>query len=189
MFGRKSLFIFGMAGFTIALLITGFSSNAIYMDIFSGILGLFAAAVVPPAVGALGAVYEKPSKRKNRAFACFSAGNPLGFVGGMITSGIASNEYNWRASFWALSVAYAIFTALTQWTVPPDGFQRTPIDWSSIKRLDLLGTVLVIIGFAAFSSSLSYAARSPPPFPHLSLSLSLCVCVCVCDGAYHTRTD
>ncbi|KAJ5605710.1 hypothetical protein N7510_008491 [Penicillium lagena] len=161
MFGRKSLFIFGMAGFTIALLVAGFASNAIYMDVFSGILGLFAAAVVPPAVGALGAVYEKPSKRKNRAFACFSAGNPLGFVGGMIISGIASNEYNWRASFWALSVVYAIFTALTLWTVPPDGFQRKPVNWDSIKRIDLLGTVLVIIGFAAFSSSLSLAGDAP----------------------------
>lgn len=84
MFGRKVLFIIGMAGYTFSLLIAGFANNAIYMDVFSGIIGLFAAAVVPPAVGVLGATYEKPSKRKNLAFACFSAGNPLGFVGGMI---------------------------------------------------------------------------------------------------------
>lgn len=160
MFGRKSLFILGMAGFTIALLVAGFATNAIYMDVFSGILGLFAAAVVPPAVGALGAVYEKPSKRKNRAFACFSAGNPLGFVGGMIISGIASHEYNWRASFWALAVVYAIFTALTVWTVPPDGFARTPVTLEAVKRFDLLGTALVIIGFAFFSSSLSSVVQA-----------------------------
>ncbi|KAJ5655807.1 hypothetical protein N7507_007757 [Penicillium longicatenatum] len=161
MFGRKVLFIIGMAGFTISLLIAGFATNAIYMDIFSGILGLFAAAVVPPAVGALGAVYEKPSKRKNRAFACFSAGNPLGFVGGMIISGVASNEYNWRASFWALAVVYAIFTALTVWTVPPDGFARTPVSVEAFKKFDLLGTALVVVGFAFFSSSLSLAGDAP----------------------------
>ncbi|KAJ5183963.1 hypothetical protein N7492_001579 [Penicillium capsulatum] len=161
MFGRKSLFILGMAGFTIALLIAGFATNAIYMDVFSGILGLFAAAVVPPAVGALGAVYEKPSKRKNRAFACFSAGNPLGFVGGMIISGVASHEYNWRASFWALAVVYAIFTILAIWTVPPDGFARTPVSVEAFKRFDILGTALVIVGFAFFSSSLSLAGDAP----------------------------
>ncbi|KAJ6017017.1 hypothetical protein N7451_000396 [Penicillium sp. IBT 35674x] len=161
MFGRKVLFIIGMGGFTISLLIAGFATNAIYMDVFSGILGLFAAAVVPPAVGTLGAVYEKPSKRKNRAFACFSAGNPLGFVGGMIISGVASNEYNWRASFWALAVVYAIFTALTVWTVPPDGFARTPISVEAFKKFDLLGTALVIVGFAFFSSSLSLAGDAP----------------------------
>jgi hypothetical protein len=156
MFGRKTLFIIGMAGFTLSLLVAGFATNAIYMDVFSGILGLFAAAVVPPAVGALGAVYEKPSKRKNRAFACFSAGNPLGFVGGMIISGVASHEYNWRASFWALAVVYALFTGLTVWTVPADGFARTPLSMEALRQFDLLGTGLVIVGFAFFSSSLSY---------------------------------
>ncbi|KAJ5653630.1 hypothetical protein N7490_000633 [Penicillium lividum] len=161
MFGRKALFIIGMAGFTLSLLIAGFATNAIYMDVFSGILGLFAAAVIPPAVGTLGAVYEKPSKRKNRAFACFSAGNPLGFVGGMIISGVASNEYNWRASFWALAVVYAIFTALTVWTVPADGFARMPVSVEAMRKFDLLGTALVIVGFAFFSSSLSLAGDAP----------------------------
>lgn len=170
MFGRKSLFIIGMAGFTLALLVAGFATNAIYMDVFSGILGLFAAAVVPPAVGALGAVYEKPSKRKNLAFACFSAGNPLGFVGGMIISGVASHEYNWRASFWALAVVYAIFTALTIWTVPPDGFARTPLSMKEFQRFDLLGTALIIVGFAFFSSSLSYVASWLISFQYFELS-------------------
>ncbi|KAJ5476153.1 hypothetical protein N7475_001882 [Penicillium sp. IBT 31633x] len=161
MFGRKMLFIIGMAGYTFALLIAGFATNAIYMDVFSGIIGLFAAAVVPPAVGALGASYEKPSKRKNLAFACFSAGNPLGFVGGMIISGIAANFYSWRASFWALSVVYFIFTILTVWTVPADGFARTPISVQAFKKFDLLGTALVVVGFAFFSSSLSLAGDAP----------------------------
>ncbi|EPS31963.1 hypothetical protein PDE_06922 [Penicillium oxalicum 114-2] len=161
MFGRKALFIIGMAGFTLSLLVAGFATNAIYMDVFSGVLGLFAAAVVPPAVGALGAVYEKPSKRKNRAFACFSAGNPLGFVGGMIISGVASHVYNWRASFWALAVVYAIFTVLTVWTVPADTFARTPVTMSALRQFDLLGTALVIVGFAFFSSSLTLAGDAP----------------------------
>ncbi|KAJ5286751.1 hypothetical protein N7478_002437 [Penicillium angulare] len=161
MFGRKVLFIIGMAGFSISLLIAGFATNAMYLDVFSGILGLFAAAVVPPAVGALGAVYEKPSKRKNRAFACFSAGNPLGFVGGMIISGVASHESNWRASFWALAVVYAIFTVLTVWTVPADTFAKTPISVEAFRKFDLLGTALIIVGFAFFSSSMSLAGDAP----------------------------
>jgi MFS family permease len=156
LFGRKQMFVFGMAGFTIALVIAGFAKTAIYMDVFSGILGIFSAAVVPPAVGSLGAVYEKPSKRKNRAFACFSAGNPLGFVGGMIISGIAAQVANWRASFWALAVIYAVFTVLTIWTVPKDSSSGTaPWNWQSVKRCDPLGMILIVTGIALFSSSLS----------------------------------
>jgi predicted MFS family arabinose efflux permease len=79
----------------------------------------------------------------------------------MIISGVASHEYNWRASFWALAVVYAIFTALTIWTVPPDGFARTPLSMKELQRFDLLGTALIIVGFAFFSSSLSYVALPP----------------------------
>jgi MFS family permease len=156
MFGRRILFILGMAGFTLSLLVAGFATNPIYMDVFSGIIGLFAAAVVPPAVGALGATYEKPSKRKNLAFACFSAGNPLGFVGGMIISGVAAHLYSWRASFWALAVVYSIFTGLTVWTVPDDGFERRRVSVEALREFDILGTGLVVVGFALFASSLSW---------------------------------
>ncbi|KAB8239664.1 uncharacterized protein BDW43DRAFT_9826 [Aspergillus alliaceus] len=76
LFGRKVLYISAMTGFTLTLVTIGFTPSAIYMEVFLGILGLFSAAVVPPATGGLGAVYKEPSKRKNRAFACLSAGNP-----------------------------------------------------------------------------------------------------------------
>lgn len=155
MFGRRRIFVAGMAGFSIALLIAGFAQNALFLDIFSGLLGLCSAAVVPPAVGTLGAAYEKPSKRKNRAFACFSAGNPLGFVGGNIISGVASRLYSWRASYWTLSVIYAIFTVLTVWTVPKETRPRNPLSWQSLKKFDSLGCLLVVSGIALFSSALT----------------------------------
>jgi MFS family permease len=80
--GQKSVFLFGMIGFTLAVLIASFASSPFYLVVFSGVIGLFSASVLPPAIGKLGAVYETSSTRKNRAFACFSAGNPLGYVGG-----------------------------------------------------------------------------------------------------------
>ncbi|KAI9926682.1 hypothetical protein AWENTII_011301 [Aspergillus wentii] len=161
MFGRKKLFIGAMSGFTCAALIAGFASNAIFMDVFSGILGIFSAAIVPPAVGQLGVVYEKPSKRKNRAFACFSAGNPLGYVAGMIVSGIASYAYNWRASFWTLAVIYLIFTVLSFWVFPEDNLRHIPVDRELLKKFDYLGTFLVIVGFASFSGSFSLVGDAP----------------------------
>lgn len=74
MFGRRTMFISSMVGFTLAMLVIGFATSALYFDILSGVIGIFCAASVPPAVGLLGSAYEKPSPRKNKAFACFSAG-------------------------------------------------------------------------------------------------------------------
>ncbi len=69
-----------MSAFSLSSLIAGLATNAIYIDVFGGLLGLWSGAAVPPAIGILGAAYSVPSKRKNKAFACFSAGNPVGFV-------------------------------------------------------------------------------------------------------------
>lgn len=100
LYGRRNLLVYSMATFTVCMLIVGFSQNAIMAEVFLALSGLPCAAVVPPAIGKLGAIYEKPSRRKNRAFACFSAGNPVGFVAGAIIAGIATQVASWRATFW-----------------------------------------------------------------------------------------
>jgi MFS family permease len=99
LFGRRMMFLLSMGCFSACLLIMGFATNAFYMDIFCGLAGVCSAAAVPPAIGKLGAVYEKPSRRKNRAFACFSAGNPLGFALGAFIAGVAMDVANWRTVF------------------------------------------------------------------------------------------
>lgn len=90
MLGRKVVYLAGMGSFAVFVLLLGFAKNPFWMDIVLGVLGISCAMVVPPAGGILGAAYEKPSKRKNMAFAAFSAGNPTGFVLGSITCGVAT---------------------------------------------------------------------------------------------------
>lgn len=103
--GRKLVFLVGMGGFALFVLLLGFSQNPFWMDIVLGVLGIFCACVVPPAGGILGAAYAKPSKRKNLAFSAFSAGNPVGFVFGSITCGIATRLFNVRTILECLYVS------------------------------------------------------------------------------------
>ena len=154
MFGRKPIFVGSMAVLTVFALGTGFATNALVMDTLNGFLGLCSAAAVPPAVGILGATYEKPSKRKNYAFACFSAGNPLGFVFGSVFSGVATKLFNWRASFWLFAIIYLIFTVTAIFTVPKDSEEPEKFRWASVKKFDIFGAVCTIAGIAMFSSSL-----------------------------------
>lgn len=150
-----------MAAFTVSCLIAGFATNAMFLDVFGGLLGLWAAASVPPAVGILGAAYAVPSKRKNRAFACFSAGNPIGFVMGSIFSGVAAHLFNWRASFWLLSIIYAVFFVAAIWTVPRTQAQTERLSLGTLKRFDFLGLLLSMAGIALFSASLTIAGGAP----------------------------
>jgi len=151
--------------FAVFALAAGFSQSAITLDVLSGILGLTSASAVPPAAGLLGVCYDKPSKRKNAAFACFSAGNPLGFVMGTIFGGIATNLFGWRASYWLMAIIFFLFSVIGIWTVPRDVTDKEPLNMETLKRFDLLGTVMIIFGIGMFSAALSLGETAPNGWP------------------------
>lgn len=158
LFGRRNLLIYSMASFTALMFITGFSQTALMAEVFLAISGLSCAAVVPPAIGKLGAIYEKPSRRKNRAFACFSAGNPVGFVLGALIGGIVTNIASWRACFWVITVIYAFLTLAAWFTTPYDAEQSVGgLDLETIKQMDWLGALLAVAGTGLFTASFTLA--------------------------------
>ncbi|KAL9078162.1 MAG: hypothetical protein Q9157_002920 [Trypethelium eluteriae] len=161
LFGRKTLFLGSLFLFAVFCLAAGFSKDAITLDVLNGVIGLMTASSIPPAQGMLGVIYEQPSKRKNYAFACFSAGNPLGFVFGTILSGIATDLFNWRASFFLLAIIYLAFTIIAIFTVPKDTTQKERISLEALYRFDVLGTILTIAGIGMFSAALSLGPTAP----------------------------
>lgn len=158
LFGRRSLLISSMAFYTILMLITGFSQNAIMAEIFLALAGITCASVVPPAIGKLGAIYEQPSRRKNRAFACFSAGNPVGFVLGAFIGGVVTDISSWRVPFWVVAVIYACFTTAAWFTTPKDAEQRLGgLDLNTMKQMDWLGAFLAVSGIGLFIAAFTLA--------------------------------
>lgn len=161
LFGRKSMFIGSLFLFAVFALAAGFSQQPITLDVLSGLMGLVSASAVPPAVGLLGIIYEKPSTRKNAAFACFSAGNPLGYVFGTIFSGVAAQIFNWRAAYFLVAIIFFVFSIVGWFTVPPDPTAKEPFNWQTIKRFDIVGTILTIAGIGMFSAALSLGDTAP----------------------------
>ncbi|KAH7073811.1 major facilitator superfamily-domain-containing protein [Paraphoma chrysanthemicola] len=161
LFGRKSMFIVSMLLFSVFSLGAGFSQDGITLDILCAVLGVFSASAVPPAQGILGVIYEKPSPRKNKAFGCFSAGNPLGFVFGTILAGVFTQIFSWRAGFWLLAIVYFCTTIVAYFTVPRDMTPKKKLDAETIKKLDLPGTAMTIFGIGMFCAALSLASDAP----------------------------
>lgn len=162
LFGRKRILLISLAFFTVCTTVAGFATNAIFLDVFVGLIGVACAASVPPAIGKLGAVYDRPSYRKNRASACFSAGYPVGFVLGAFVAGVTTTVANWRASFWVTAVIYAFFTVAAWWTVPPDTEQLVGrFDRETLAQFDFLGAFLAVAGIAIFTASLTLAGDAP----------------------------
>ncbi|KAM7199917.1 Major Facilitator Superfamily domain containing protein [Naviculisporaceae sp. PSN 640] len=161
--GRKTMFIAGLGSFSAFSLLVAFSKNAYWMDIVSGILGISSAMVVPPAIGIMGAAYDKPSKRKNLAFSAFSAGNPLGFVFGSILSGLITRPFErggrdgWRAAYVMVAVLWAGFTVLAIWGVPTEGTKESfgVRMRSFLKVFDSTGTILTIFGTGMLTAGIT----------------------------------
>ena len=138
--------------FAIFALATGFSRDAITLEVLNGVLGLVSASAIASAQGILGSIYEKPSKRKNYAFACFSAGNPLGLVFSSIFSGIATQLFGWRSSFWLLAIIYLVVTIIACFIVPVDDSEKLPLSIKSLKQFDVIGAALTIGGIGLLST-------------------------------------
>ncbi|KAI5463380.1 major facilitator superfamily domain-containing protein [Mariannaea sp. PMI_226] len=158
--GRKAMFLFGMGCFSICSLIAAFAQNPFWADILCGILGLASAMVVPPAIGILGAAYSVPSRRKNWAFAAFSAGNPLGFAMGSIAGGIAARIFDWRASFILLAIIWAVMAVASIWVVPGnvEAFEPAPFKERlkiALEQFDLVGTMLTVLGVGLLTAALT----------------------------------
>lgn len=88
MFGRRPVILVSMGLSTILFIVAGFISRSIVLNVFLGLIGLTSAASAPAATGKLGAIYQQPSKRKNRSFACCSAGSGLGGALGALIGGL-----------------------------------------------------------------------------------------------------
>ncbi|KAL3438154.1 major facilitator superfamily-domain-containing protein [Aspergillus tetrazonus] len=183
--GRKNMALAAMVCTTLAVFAAGWAPDGPSLIVFTALIGLFSAAAVSPAVGQLGAVYSEPSKRRNRAFACFSAGNPLGFVVGTFVAGVvleisgttasqeaAGNGSGWRVCFWVFCVFCAGFAGLVAFTVPSDvkigtrpaaaGSQGVGVSgWEALKRFDLLGALLVTVGVSLVSAGLTLTDVAP----------------------------
>lgn len=153
------MFVAGMASFSAFVLLLAFAQNPFWMVILCGVLGLPSAMVVPPAIGILGAAYDKPSRRKNVAFSAFSAGNPLGFVFGLIVCGVASSIASWRAAYIVLAILWAIFAVHSVWAVPSgvENFTDEPLRerLRALRQFDYVGTILTIFGTGMFTAGLT----------------------------------
>lgn len=189
LFGRKSMFISSMFLFSIFCLGAGFSQSGLTLDVLCGVLGIWSASAVPPAQGMLGVVYEKPSPRKNKAFGAFSAGNPLGFVFGTILAGLFTQVFSWRAGFWLLSIVYFCISVVAVFTVPKDTTKKAKFDDATVKKLDLPGTGLTILGIGMFCASLRLVLCSSRKRYLLIMSQSCKRCTTGLEDAIRTGTS
>ncbi|KAJ7682956.1 major facilitator superfamily domain-containing protein [Mycena rosella] len=165
--GGRTMFLVGSIWFSIWSLATAFAPNSEAFIIFVALMGLGSAANTPSGLGLLAASFA-PGPKRNKAYGVMGAGQPLGFILGLILGGLLTQSHaTWRAVFYMQSGLGVFFVVL--------GFvflvkQPTPRLYT--KGLDWGGALLSAAGIGLLTYSLadSTTARkgwSTPQIPSL----------------------
>ncbi|KAG4428451.1 hypothetical protein IFR05_016063, partial [Cadophora sp. M221] len=156
LFGRKLQLLLGLLLLSLFSLLTAFAPNALSLNVLCGFLGLGTAIIAPPAIGTLFATYPQ-GQRRNRVTGALGVGNPLGFILGSISSGMATKYASWRQSFIVIAIFFFVMAGAAVWTVPAT--PRAGNAGGLIKQFDYLGTFLTVTGLACLSAALTEAPQ------------------------------
>ncbi|MFF8604752.1 MFS transporter [Streptomyces sp. NPDC015346] len=151
LYGRKKLFLAGLALFGAASLLATFAWDPASFLIARALQGLGAAAIVPTGMSLLTTTFPEGPQR-DRALGVSGTVLSLGFTIGMVLGGVMTDILGWRSTMGLLALFTLILLPLAPGLLPES---RTP----ERPRLDLPGAVTVTGALLALIYSLSTAAE------------------------------
>ncbi|KAI0701230.1 efflux transporter [Cytidiella melzeri] len=157
LYGRKLVFLGGIAIMGVFSLGVGFAQTEITLDVLRGVQGMGGAAVIPASLGILAHAFP-PSRARSIAFSTFAAGAPIGAAIGNVIGG-ALTEFtkpSWRSAFFLISgLSLLIFFGgliFIDKDVPPE---------KEDQRVDWIGAFLITAGLVLIVFVLSDGSIAP----------------------------
>ena len=139
LFGRRRMFVAGVAVFTLASLAGGLAQSAEWLVIARIVQGLGAAAAGPNTLALITSTITEP-KARIRALALFSAMSSGGFAVGLIVGGLLTEWGSWRLVMF-INVPFGIAVTLLALRFVGDPQRNS-------ARLDLPGAITSTLGVA-----------------------------------------
>ncbi len=158
LFGRKSIFIFGVALFVIGSMVSGTAQTMTQLIWFRAFQGLGAGAVLPLTFTIIGDLY--PGEERARMQGLFSSIWGVAGLIGPLVGGLFVDHFSWRWIFY-INVPIGIISILLML----EFLHETQIEKMG-KSIDYMGAVLFTVSmssllFALISGGESYAWNSP----------------------------
>lgn len=155
--GRRAVILFGLAGFSGAMLAFAFSSNLTQAYAARLLAGLFAAAIVPVAFAWIGDE-QAPSERA-RSFAWLYAANALGFLVGPAMSGLLTLASVPALPFYIVAMLSGLLWFAVYRRLPEQSRGRLDPTTPETKPSSLAGllalSLLVMLGLGSFEVGLA----------------------------------
>jgi EmrB/QacA subfamily drug resistance transporter len=142
LYGRRLIFLIGVALFTLASIACGLSPNINALILGRAVQGLGAALLTPASLAMLGATFDK--HERNRAIGIWAGVGALTAAAGPVLGGSLVDHVSWRAIF-LLNVPLAIAAAGLAILFACESHDP------QAKRLDWKGAAAVALGLAAIT--------------------------------------
>jgi EmrB/QacA subfamily drug resistance transporter len=157
LFGRKRVFVTGLAGFAVASAVGGAATSFGVLVGARALQGAFAALLAPATLSLLTTTFTVPEER-NRAFSVFGVIGASGAAVGLILGGALTEYLDWRWTMFVNLILAIPTAAAALRLLPHDAAQAR-------SRIDLAGTLTASAGLFAlvygFSNAETHGWGSP----------------------------
>ncbi|WP_067690039.1 MFS transporter [Nocardia jejuensis] len=140
-FGRRRIFVTGMAVFTLASLALGLSGTILQLDILRAVQGVGAAMLFATALPLLAAAFPQRAARA-RAIGVYGAVMAGATVAGPVLGGALVTSFGWRSIFY-VNVPIGVVIVIAALALMPETTR------ASGRRTDWLGSVLLTAGLVS----------------------------------------
>lgn len=158
LYGRRLVYMLGVAGFTIGSLSAGLAPSPVFLVIGRILQGMFGAAMVPPVLAALRTLFK--GEEIPRALNIYGTGVGVAVAGGQLLGGVLIAAdiagLGWRAPFLINVPIGVALIGLALAFVPESGGSEKP-------RLDIVGVILLSAALGLFVVGLSLGRESGWP--------------------------
>lgn len=148
--GRRTVFVAGIALFTLASAACGFAPNTVALIAARAVQGIGAALLVPSSLAIIGAVFDDAAR--GRAIGTWAGVGAITSALGPVAGGWLVDAWSWRAIFFLNLPLAALTIALALSAVPNSHKADAP------EQLDWPGALTVAAGLAALTLGLTEAS-------------------------------
>ena len=153
LYGRKRLFVIGAVGFGMASALGGAAGGFGVLLLARVAQGMFAAMLAPAALSLVSITFAHDNDERGRAFGIFGAVSGAGGALGLLLGGVLTQTVSWRWCLYVnIAIAVVAVVGSVVWLRDAERPERV--------RLDLAGTLTIVLGLVGLVHGLGHAASA-----------------------------